>query len=81
MVFAAASYGLLSVHYALFTAAITVYIIVLTVHSGEAPLQADGERVIGTVAGLAIAYAAFILLPSPEAAAGNRLRPLPRSRA
>ncbi len=58
--------GLLTVQYALFTAAITVYAVVLTDVLGEPTWQADKLRLIGTGVGLAITFLAFVVWPDPE---------------
>jgi Fusaric acid resistance protein-like len=62
---AALSFGLITVQYALFTAAITTYVVLLTDTLGEARLHAAGQRVIGTVVGIAIAWLAFRIFPGP----------------
>lgn len=62
---AALSFGLITVQYALFTAAITTYVVLLSDTLGEARLAAAGQRVIGTAAGILIAYLAFRLYPEP----------------
>jgi hypothetical protein len=66
---AACSFALLAIEYALFTTAITVYIVVLAHALGQAAFQAVDERGIATVIGLVIAALGFVLLrdrPSPE---------------
>ena len=55
------AYGLLTVQYALFTAAITTYAVLLADSIGEAALQAAGERAFATAIGIAIAAPAFLL--------------------
>jgi hypothetical protein len=62
---AAFSFGLLTVQYALFTAAITTYVVLLTDHLGEPALQAAGERGLGTALGILIALLAFVVWPNP----------------
>jgi hypothetical protein len=62
---AALSFGLLTVQYALFTAAITTYVVLLTDTLGEAALQAAGQRALGTAIGIAIAFLAFLAWPNP----------------
>ncbi len=69
---AAFSFGLLTVQYALFTAAITVYVVLLTDTLGEPALQAAGQRAGGTALGIAIAFTAFVLWPSPGEGRGLR---------
>lgn len=59
------AYGLLTVQYALFTAAITTYAVLLADSIGETALDAAGERALGTALGIAIAGAAFLLWPNP----------------
>lgn len=62
---AALSFGLITVQYALFTATITTYVVLLSDTLGEARLHAAGQRVIGTAVGIAIAYLAFRVYPGP----------------
>jgi hypothetical protein len=68
---AALTFGLLTVQYALFTAAITTYVVLLTDTLGEGAFDAAGQRAIGTALGILIAFLAFRIFPSPgeEAAA------------
>jgi uncharacterized membrane protein YccC len=56
---------LLTVQYALFTAAITTYVVLLTDTLGETALHADAQRALGTAIGIAIAYLAFRIYPAP----------------
>ncbi|HWA53124.1 MAG TPA: FUSC family protein [Solirubrobacterales bacterium] len=56
-------YGLLTVQYALFTAAITTYAVMLADSIGEPALHAAGERGLGTALGILIAAVAFVLWP------------------
>lgn len=58
------AYGLLTVQYALFTAAITVYAVLLADSIGEAALRAADERALGTALGILIAGTAFLLWPN-----------------
>ena len=60
---AALTFGLLTVQYALFTAAITTYVVLLTDTLGEGPFDAAGQRLIGTALGILIAFVAFIVWP------------------
>ena len=62
----ALSYGLLTVQYALFTAAITTYAVLLADTLGESALHAAGQRGLATAIGIAIAGAAFLLWPNPK---------------
>jgi hypothetical protein len=62
----ALSLGLLTVQYALFTAAITVYVVLLTDKLGEPAWEADKLRLIGTGVGLLITFLAFVLWPDPK---------------
>jgi fusaric acid resistance family protein len=62
---AALSFGLLTVQYALFTAAITTYVVLLTDTLGEPAFHAAGQRAAGTALGILIAYLAFVLWPNP----------------
>ncbi len=59
------AYGLLTVQYALFTAAITTYAVLLADSIGEAALHAAGQRAIATAIGIAIAGAAFLVWANP----------------
>jgi hypothetical protein len=61
---AALTFGLLTVQYALFTAAITTYVVLLADTLGEAPFEAAGQRLIGTALGILIAFLAFLVWPN-----------------
>ena len=65
------AYGLLTVQYALFTAAITTYAVLLADSIGEAALHAAGQRALATAIGIAIAGAAFLLWPNPGGREGK----------
>lgn len=73
------AYGLLTVQYALFTAAITTYAVLLADTLGEPALHAAGQRALATAIGIAIAAAAFLLWSNPgsgeEASEEPRLAP------
>jgi hypothetical protein len=69
---AALTFGLLTVQYALFTAAITTYVVLLTDTLGEGAFEAAGQRVIGTALGIVICFLAFVLWPNPGE--GRRVR-------
>jgi hypothetical protein len=71
---AALTFGLLTVQYALFTAAITTYVVLLSDSLGEAALDAAGQRASGTALGIAIAFLAFLLWPNPGEGGGLRIR-------
>jgi hypothetical protein len=75
----ALAYGLLTVEYALFTAAITVYAVLLADSLGEPALRAAGQRAGATALGIAIAAAAFLIWSNPkggeEAPGKDRLTP------
>lgn len=60
------SYGMLTVQYALFTAAITTYAVLLADTLGEPALRAAGQRAYATAIGIAIAGAAFLLWSNPS---------------
>jgi hypothetical protein len=62
---AALSFGLLTVQYALFTAAITTYVVLLTDTLGEPALHAAGQRALGTGIGILIAFLSFLIWPNP----------------
>lgn len=66
------AYGLLTVQYALFTAAITTYAVLLADSIGEEALHAAGQRALATAIGIGIAGAAFVLWPNPDRASGER---------
>ncbi len=74
---AALSFGLITVQYALFTAAITTYVVLLSDTLGEARIDAAGQRVIGTAVGILIAWIAFRVYPGP----GERRRAPDRAEA
>jgi len=69
---AALSFGLITVQYALFTLTITTYVVLLSDTLGEGRFEAAGQRLIGTVAGIVIAYLAFRIYP--EVGEKRRLR-------
>jgi Fusaric acid resistance protein-like len=74
---AALTFGLLTVQYALFTAAITTYVVVLSVTLGEGAFHAAGQRASGTALGIALAAAAFLIWPNPgEGEREREKRPL-----
>ncbi|MGH2987360.1 MAG: FUSC family protein, partial [Solirubrobacterales bacterium] len=56
---AACFYALLAIEYALFTIAITAYVVLLTDALGTAPLEAADERAVGTAIGIAVAATTF----------------------
>ena len=56
---AAVSYAMLRLEYALFTLAITIYIVVLSHAMGESAAAASGERALGTAIGIGIVAIAF----------------------
>jgi uncharacterized membrane protein YccC len=58
------AFGMLTVQYALFTTAITVYVVLLADTLGEPALRAAGQRALGTAIGIGIAAAAFLLWPN-----------------
>lgn len=55
------AYALLALEYALFTAAITVFVVLLTDSLGEAAWKAADQRALGTALGLAVAALAVLL--------------------
>jgi Fusaric acid resistance protein-like len=59
------AYGLLTVQYALFTTAITVYAVLLADTLGEGALHAAGQRAYATAVGIAIAAVAFLVWSNP----------------
>jgi hypothetical protein len=56
---AALSFALLAIEYALFTTAITVYVVLLADSLGAHAFDAAGERALGTVLGILVAAFAF----------------------
>jgi hypothetical protein len=70
---AALTFGLLTVQYALFTAAITTYVVLLTDTLGEAAFHAAGQRASGTALGILIAALAFVVWPNPGERRGARI--------
>ena len=56
---AAFAYALLAIEYALFTTAITVYVVLLTDSLGTPPIEAADERAIATAIGIAVAAVAY----------------------
>lgn len=71
------AYGLLTVQYALFTAAITTYAVLLADTLGEPALHAAGQRAIATAIGIVIAGAAFLFWSNPGERAGTVAPPDP----
>jgi hypothetical protein len=69
------AYGLLTVQYALFTAAITTYAVLLADTLGEPALHAAGERGLATAIGIAISAAAFLLWSNPKRGEGTPAEP------
>jgi hypothetical protein len=63
---AACSFALLAIQYALFTTAITVYIVMLSHALGQAAFQAADQRAIATVIGIVITAVAFVVLRDVE---------------
>jgi hypothetical protein len=71
-------FGLLTVQYALFTTAVTVYVVLLTDTLGENAWEAADLRALGTAIGIAIAFLAWFLWPKPGEGRGlefEALRP------
>jgi Fusaric acid resistance protein-like len=73
------AYGLLTVQYALFTAAITTYAVLLADTLGEPALHAAGQRALATAIGIAIAGLSFLLWSNPGEGRGARGRLRERS--
>jgi len=61
----ALAYGLRNVQYALFSAAITTYAVLLADTLGEPALAAAGQRAGATALGIGVALATFLLWPNP----------------
>lgn len=66
---AACFYALLAIQYALFTTAITAYVVLLTDALGTSPVEAADERAIGTAIGIAVAAIAFWIWGSRDSVA------------
>jgi hypothetical protein len=69
---AALAFGLLTVQYALFTASITTYVVLMADTLGEPALEAAGQRASGTAIGILIAFLAFVIWPGPGRGRGAR---------
>jgi hypothetical protein len=65
------AYGLLTVQYALFTAAITTYAVLLADTLGAPAFDAAGQRAYATAIGIAIAGAAFLIWSNPGEGGGE----------
>jgi uncharacterized membrane protein YccC len=63
---AAFTFALLAIEYALFTTAITVYIVLLTHALGQSAFEAADERAIATAGGLAIVALALLAWQGPR---------------
>lgn len=63
---AALSFGLLTVQYALFTAAITTYVVLMSTTLGEPAFDAAGQRATGTAMGILIAFVLWRAWPNPR---------------
>jgi uncharacterized membrane protein YccC len=55
----ALAFALLAIEYALFTTAITVYVVLLTDTLGASAFDSAGERGLGTALGIMVAALAF----------------------
>ncbi len=69
------AYGLLTVQYALFTAAITTYAVLLADTLGEPAFEAAAQRAGATAIGIAIAGAAFLLWSNPGEGGSGQEKP------
>jgi hypothetical protein len=65
---AALSFGLLTVQYALFTAAVTTFVVLMSTTVGEGAFRAAGQRAAGTALGIVIAFLIWRLWPNPRSA-------------
>jgi hypothetical protein len=72
---AALCFGLLTVQYALFTAAITTYVVLLADTLGEPAFLAVWQRAVGTAIGIAIAFVAFLIWPARGRAQEREVAP------
>lgn len=61
------AYAMLTVQYALFTMAVTIFVVLSVDTLGEPALEAAGQRALGTAIGLAIIFLAFVIWPNPQA--------------
>ena len=77
---AALAYALLAIEYALFTTAITVFVVLLTDTLGASPLDAAGERALGTALGIVVAALAFRAFGDPRGSRRKRRPPRPPER-
>jgi hypothetical protein len=68
------AYGLLTVQYALFTAGITTYAVLLADSIGEEALHAAGQRALATAIGIAVAGASFLVWGNPRSGAPRQRR-------
>lgn len=66
---AALCYAFLAIEYALFTTAITVYVVLFADSLGEPAFEAAGERGLGTAVGILIAALAILTWPERESIA------------
>ena len=64
---AALAFALLAIEYALFTTAITVYVVLLTDTLGSPAFDSAGERALGTVLGIVVAALVFRVFGEAEA--------------
>lgn len=71
---AAFSFALLAIEYALFTTAITVYIVIFAHAEGEPAFEAADERALATALGLAICALAFAAFSNRRIEVGRRDR-------
>jgi uncharacterized membrane protein YccC len=68
----ALAYALLALEYALFTAAITVFVVLLTDSLGEGAWEAADQRALGTTLGIAVAALAIVLTTRGPAVRARR---------
>jgi Fusaric acid resistance protein-like len=60
------AYAMLTVQYALFTTAVTIFVVLSVDTLGEPALEAAGQRALGTAIGLLIIFLAFVIWPNPQ---------------
>jgi hypothetical protein len=72
---AALAYAMLAIEYALFTTAITVYVVLVTDTLGSSAFDAAGERALGTVLGILVAWLAFRAMGEIEERERDERRP------
>ena len=73
------TFALLAIQYALFTTAITAYVVLLAHALGQSAWQAADERALGTVLGIAIAALAVVVWRNRADGIRRAVRPPPKA--